>query len=69
MNKKIIIATLSLFLSLTAFAQRPDAKKVTISGRVIEKGTDFPLEYATIVFENTTTKQLLRCIFLLELQI
>ena len=58
MNKKIIIATLSLFLSLTAFAQRPDAKKVTISGRVIEKGTDFPLEYATIVFENAITKQL-----------
>jgi outer membrane receptor protein involved in Fe transport len=58
MNKKILIATLSLFLSLTAFAQRPDAKKVTISGKVIEKGTDFPLEYATIVFENAKTKQL-----------
>ncbi len=58
MNKKIIIATLLLFLSLTTFAQRPDAKKVTISGKVIEKGTDFPLEYATIVFENATTKQL-----------
>ena len=58
MNKKIIIITLSLFFSLTAFAQRPDAKKVTISGRVIEKGTDFSLEYATIVFENATTKQL-----------
>ncbi len=58
MNKKIIIATLLLFLSLTTFAQRPEAKKVTISGKVIEKGTDFPLEYATIVFENATTKQL-----------
>ncbi|WP_291138242.1 outer membrane beta-barrel family protein [Flavobacterium sp. UBA7663] len=58
MNKKIIIATLSLFLSLTTFAQRPDAKKVTISGKVIEKGTNLPLEYATIVFENAITKQL-----------
>jgi outer membrane receptor for ferrienterochelin and colicins len=58
MTKKIIITTLSLFLSLTTFAQRPDAKKITISGRVIEKGTNFPLEYATIVFENATTKQL-----------
>lgn len=37
MNNKIIIATLSLFLSLTAFAQRPDAKKVTISGRELWK--------------------------------
>ena len=58
MTKKIIITTITLFLSLTTFAQRPDAKKVTISGKVIEKGTDFPLEYATIVFENATTKQL-----------
>ena len=58
MTKKIIITTLSLFLSLTTFAQRSDAKKITISGRVIEKGTNFPLEYATIVFENATTKQL-----------
>jgi outer membrane receptor for ferrienterochelin and colicins len=58
MNKKIIIATLLLFLGLTTFAQRPEVKKVTISGKVIEKGTDFPLEYATIVFENATTKQL-----------
>lgn len=58
MNKKILIATLSLFLSLTAFAQRPDSKKVTISGKVIEKGTNLPLEYATIIFENAITKQL-----------
>jgi outer membrane receptor protein involved in Fe transport len=58
MTKKIIITTITLFLSLTTFAQRPDAKKVTISGKVIEKGTYFPLEYATIVFENATTKQL-----------
>lgn len=58
MNKKIIIATLTLLLSLTTFAQRPEGKKVTISGRVMEKGTDFPLEYATIVFENMATKQL-----------
>lgn len=58
MNKKIIIATLLLFLGLTSFAQRPEGKKITITGRVMEKGTDFPLEYATIVFENIATKQL-----------
>ena len=58
MNKKILIVALTLFLSLTAFAQRPEGKKVTVSGKVIEKGTNLPLEYATIVFENSTTKQL-----------
>ena len=58
MNKKILIVALTLLLSLTAFAQRPEGKKVTVSGKVIEKGTNLPLEYATIVFENSTTKQL-----------
>lgn len=58
MNKKILIVALTLFLSLTAFAQRPEGKKITVSGKVIEKGTNLPLEYATIVFENSTTKQL-----------
>ena len=58
MNKKILTVALTLFLSLTAFAQRPEGKKITVSGKVIEKGTNLPLEYATIVFENSTTKQL-----------
>jgi outer membrane receptor protein involved in Fe transport len=58
MKKKIIIAVLTLLVSITTFAQRPDSKKVTISGKVIEKGTNLPLEYATIVFENAITKQL-----------
>jgi len=58
MNKKILIVALTLLLSLTAFAQRPEGKKITISGKVLEKGTNLPLEYATIVFENSTTKQL-----------
>ena len=58
MKNKIIIAVLTLLVSLTTFAQRPDSKKITISGKVIEKGTNLPLEYATIVFENAITKQL-----------
>ena len=58
MNKKILIAVVTLFISLTTLAQRPESKKITVSGKVIEKGTDLPLEYATIVFENIKTKQL-----------
>lgn len=49
MNKKILISTVTLLLSLMTFAQRPDGPKITISGKVMEKGTDFPLEYATII--------------------
>ena len=58
MNKKLLIAAVTLFISLTALAQRPESKKITVSGKVIEKGTELPLEYATIVFENIKTKQL-----------
>ncbi|MQP25888.1 TonB-dependent receptor [Flavobacterium sp. LMO8] len=58
MIKKNFILVLTILVSLSAFAQRPEGKKITISGKVIEKGTDLPLEYATIVFENATTKQL-----------
>ncbi|WP_297868134.1 outer membrane beta-barrel family protein [uncultured Flavobacterium sp.] len=58
MNKKILITVFTLLSCLLTFSQRPDVKKITISGKVIEKGTNQPLEYATIVFENNITKQL-----------
>ncbi|MCL9770322.1 TonB-dependent receptor family protein [Flavobacterium sp. HXWNR69] len=58
MNKKILITTLTLLLSFATFAQRPDAKTITVSGKVIEKGSNLPLEYTTIVFENARNKQL-----------
>lgn len=53
--------TLLLFVILincSIFAQNPDAKKITITGIVIEKGSNLPLEYATIIFENLKSKQL-----------
>ena len=58
MKNKIILVAIALFLTLTSVAQRPEAKKITVSGKVIEKGTNLPLEYATIVFENIANKQL-----------
>ena len=56
MNFKLII---SIFLinSLIAFAQ-PMQTKITVSGKVLEKGSNLPLEYATIVLQNTKTNQL-----------
>jgi outer membrane receptor for ferrienterochelin and colicins len=38
------------FFSAIAFAQSPEAKKVKVTGTVIEKTTKQPLEYATVTF-------------------
>ena len=58
MNKKNLLLVLSLFISTIVLAQRPESKKITISGKVIEKGSNQPLEYATVIFENAESKQL-----------
>lgn len=48
-NYKLVL----LFLfSISLFSQRPDAKKITITGKIFEKGTTLPLEYATVVFQE-----------------
>lgn len=43
---------LFLFSTLFSFAQRPELKKIKISGKVIEKTSSQPLEYATIVLQS-----------------
>ncbi len=58
MNKKNIFLALTLLLSAIVFAQKPEAKKITISGKIVEKGSNQPLEYATVIFENTKNQQL-----------
>jgi outer membrane receptor for ferrienterochelin and colicins len=49
---KLFTAALLLVTAISFAQQRPEAKKIKISGKIFEKGTDFPLEYATVVFEN-----------------
>lgn len=50
MNKiSLTILFIGLFVT-TTFAQRPAPRDVTISGKVIDKETSQPLEYATIAF-------------------
>ena len=51
MLKRLQIFALLLLTSL-AFAQKPDVKKITITGKIFEKGTTLPLEYATVVFQD-----------------
>jgi len=56
-KKKLMIhfkaGILFILLTITtiSFAQRPD-KKVKVTGKVIEKSSSQPLEYATIVFQS-----------------
>ena len=58
MYNKNFALLLFFFVSSIVFAQRPESKKITISGKVIEKESNQPLEYATIIFENVKTKEL-----------
>jgi len=56
-HRKILLLFVIL-INCSIFAQNPEGKKITITGKVIEKGSNLPLEYATIIFENLKSKQL-----------
>lgn len=60
MNKlKFALTFLMLIASVLGFAQeRTAVKKVTVSGKVLEKGVNTPLEYTTITLQNTKVPQL-----------
>ncbi len=49
---------IAVFTTITSVAQKPTEQKITISGKVIEKGNKIAVEYATVTFKNTTTNQL-----------
>lgn len=56
MNRNVLFTILLLLnLSLTFAQNKPT---VSITGKIFEKDTNLPLEYATVVFENVKTKQL-----------
>lgn len=60
MNYKKILSLLLLFITVASFAQqRPEPKKIKISGKVIDKMSSQPLEYATIVFENVRRPEMI----------
>ena len=52
-NIKLIVATALFFLSFLSYAQ-PNAGqgKLKVTGKVIEKSTNLPLEYSTITLKN-----------------
>ncbi|BCY29209.1 TonB-dependent receptor domain-containing protein [Flavobacterium okayamense] len=60
MSKRIKFSIFYLLIVSTfSYSQyKPETKQVSITGKILEKGTDLPLEYATVVFEDIKTKQL-----------
>ncbi|MEC4005228.1 TonB-dependent receptor [Flavobacterium sp. SUN052] len=47
-----------LLSSLFIFSQqKPEGKKVKVTGKIVDKGTNQPLEYSTISLVNTTTNK------------
>lgn len=58
MKNTFLLLVISLVISFTTVAQKPSEKKITISGKVIEKGNKIAVEYATVSFKNTASNQL-----------
>jgi len=55
-----LFTCLTLLFSITITSQeRTQVAKIKVIGKIFEKDTDFPLEYATIVFENAQKKEAL----------
>lgn len=65
-NNHIIMKNIKLFLTLALLLvtllnysqQKPNVIKVKVTGKIIEKGTNFPLEYSTISLVNTITNKI-----------
>ncbi len=56
----LILSVLLLLTSITVFAQnKPERPKITITGKIIEKSTKLPLEYATVTFKNSRNPKLI----------
>lgn len=55
-----LLYTLLLLISITSFGQgKPERAKITITGKIIEKASKMPLEYATITFKNNKNPKLI----------
>ena len=57
MIKKLLLTIVFIFSFSNVFSQNT-TKEINISGKVIDKATKQPLEYATIVIKNTETQKI-----------
>ncbi|SRX56049.1 outer membrane beta-barrel family protein [Aequorivita sp. CIP111184] len=53
---KFLLSVLLLCATSTLFAQQPEKKQITVKGTILEEGTNYPLEYATVSFINPQGK-------------
>jgi len=53
---RLTISILFLFFAASIFAQNPTNEEITITGMIIEEGSNAPLEYATISIVNPAGK-------------
>ena len=58
MNKTNVLFAIFAITLLSAFSQKPETPKITITGLIIDSNTKEPLEYATVVLNDVKTKQL-----------
>ena len=58
MNKYFQLILVTIFISIPSVAQKAVDKKITISGKVIEKSNKAAVEYATVSFKNLASNQL-----------
>lgn len=56
--KRFISITLILLVSIQLFAQQKAPIKFNISGKIVDKATNQPLEYATIIIQPLKTKKI-----------
>ena len=58
MNKASFLIVMFLITFFNAFGQKPQNSQIFISGIIIDSETKEPLEYATIVLNDTKNNQL-----------
>ena len=55
-----LLSALLLLTSITVFGQgKPERPKIAITGKIIEKTSKLPLEYATITLKNSKNPKLI----------
>lgn len=58
-NSIKIVFSFALLFSSFIFGQKPSDKKIIITGKILEKITNAPLEYATIIFQNAKNPEII----------
>ena len=53
---RFLLSFLLLLSTVAIFAQQTEKKQITVKGKILEEGTNFPLEYATVSFTDTDGK-------------